>query len=203
MGKHVTLDESKGRTLFIDRKAGYAKNCKAGYRGDYWNAHHCVPCTSIQKSLKTYLDKKPPEYNKALARFTKWDVNAKPNLVGLPHKHAYRVAYGDTTSSLLALLLRRQWMMKKIQRPGGVRYPIHLPTSWGHVQYNGLVKTQLDSIWTALSVEIKDHEPIKADDMGSAIQGVGDAFRAILMAKVGQTKAAWQQDPKSPQFMMV
>lgn len=203
MGKHVTLDESKGRTLFIDRKAGYAKNCKSGYQGDYWNAHHCVPCTSIQKSLKTYLDKKTPEYNRALARFTKWDVNSKPNLVGLPHKHAYRVAYGDTTSSLLALLLRRQWMMKTIQSPGAVRHPIHLPTSWGHTTYNKVVEKKLDTIWKNLSVKAKEHEPVDANDMGGMIQAISDVFRGLLVAKVGQTKEAWEKNPKSPQFMMI
>ena len=104
--KHITLDESKPKSLFIDRNSSYAVNCKTGYQGNYHNAHHAVPCTSIQKSLKTYLDKKPPEYNKALARFTKWDVNSEPNLVGLPHRHAYELAYKQVLSAILDLLDR-------------------------------------------------------------------------------------------------
>jgi hypothetical protein len=200
--KHITLDESKPKSLFIDRNSSYAVNCKTGYQGNYHNAHHAVPCTSIQKSLKTYLDKKPPEYNKALARFTKWDVNSEPNLVGLPHKHAYELAYKQVLSAILDLL-RPQWKMAAVAIPGAVKYPIHLPTSWGHVTYNKLVETQLDMIWKRLNVTVKEHEPINATDMGSMIQAVSDAFRGLLTAKVFQTEADWKANRKSPQFMMI
>ena len=199
---HVTLDESKPKTLFIDRNSSYSSNCKTGYQGNYHNAHHVVPCTSIQKSLKTYLDKKPLEYNKALARFTKWNVNSEPNLIGLPHKHAYELAYKEVTSAALSLLAP-QWMMAAVASPGAVKYPVHLPTSWGHVTYNKLVETQLDKIWKNLNVKVKKHEPIDANDMGAMIQGVSNAFRGLLTAKIGQTKTAWKADCKSAQFMMI
>jgi len=164
MTTHVTLDESKPRTLFVTRSSGYAKDCASGYQGNYHNAHHVVPCTSIQKSLKEYLSKKPYSYNKALARFTKWDVNAEPNLLGLPHKHAYEFAYKEVTASSLAALAP-QWMMAKVVTPGAVKYPIHLPTNWGHVDYNVLVVKQLDKIWKNLNVQVKKHEPVTATDI--------------------------------------
>jgi hypothetical protein len=90
--KHVTLDEDKPKKLFIDRSSNYAQNCGDGFQGNYHNAHHIVPCTSIQQSLRDYLDTKPYTYNKALARFTDWNVNLGYNLIGLPHKHAYELA---------------------------------------------------------------------------------------------------------------
>lgn len=202
MGNHVELNDKKPRTLFIARSSNYAKNCASGFQGDYHNAHHVIPCTSINNSLYTYLDKKPVAYNKALARFTKWDVNAEYNLVGLPHKHAYELHFKDVTRADLAGLAP-QWMMKAVALPGLVKYPIHLPTSWGHVDYNKLVEEELDAIWDSLSVEVKKHEPIKADDMGQMIKNVGTAFRDLLVAKVAQTKADWQVDQKSPEFMMI
>src|SRR5437762_12059323 len=73
MGDHVELNEDKPRTLFIARSSNYAANCATGYQGNYHNAHHVVPCTAINKSLLDYLATKPYAYNKALARFTKWD----------------------------------------------------------------------------------------------------------------------------------
>ena len=57
MGKneHIELDESKPKKLFIDRSSNYAKNCTFGYMLANHNAHHLVPCTSIQHSLKTFV----------------------------------------------------------------------------------------------------------------------------------------------------
>ena len=51
-------------------------------------------------------------------------------------------------------------------------------------------------------LEIRHREPVKADDMGATIQAVSDTFRATLAAKVGQSKADWNKDPKSAQLMM-
>jgi hypothetical protein len=204
MGEHLELDESKPRKLFIARSSNYAANCSDGYQGNYHNAHHIVPCTAINKSLLAYLKNKPPAYNKALARFTDWDVNAGYNLVGLPHKHAYEHAYKETTHALLALL-QPQW---KMAVPGGVAspmFPVHLPTNFGHIEYNVLVKTQLDSIWMNLNPIIKKHEPISATDMGAMIKAVASAFLGLLKGKAVQTKVLWKAGPPqlNPMFRMI
>jgi hypothetical protein len=199
--KHVTLDESKGITFFINRGSNYAPKCATGFRGNYYNAHHVVPCTSIQKSLKKFLASKPPEYNKALARFTKWDVNAGTNLIGLPHRLAYELAYGTKTPAQVPV--KPQWMMAKlVSLIVSPHLPIHLPTNWGHTDYNEDVEVKLDSIWANLSVEIENHEPVKADDMGGAIQGVSNGFRGLLSAKVGQNQTDWLNQSFA-QFRMV
>jgi hypothetical protein len=212
---HVQLEESKERKLFITRNSNYAKNCpsNSGYLGDYHNVHHLVPCTSINHSLITYLDKKKekaPTYLKALSRFTDWNVNLGYNLIGLPFEHAYALAYNKATNQalvdLLAKLLPKQriWKMAAVAIPGAVKYPVHLPTSFGHVKYNKLVEVELDMIWTELAVETDEkHEPIDATDMGQMIKAVGDGFKALLVAKVGQTESAWNANKFSYQFMMI
>jgi hypothetical protein len=188
--KHVTLDESKGITLFINRSSSYAKSCASGYMGNYHNAHHVVPCTSIQRSLKKFLSTKEPAYNKALARFTNWDVNAASNLIGLPHRLAYELAFGTTSQ----IPVKPQWRMAAnlVSAALAPHHPIHLPTNWGHTDYNEDVMTALDKVWKTLSVEIKEHEPVKANDLGSRIQAVSNVFRGLLTAKVGQNQQDWQ-----------
>ena len=73
--------EAMEKTFKDIKSDNYRNNCKTGYKGPKNNAHHVVPCTSLRMSLITYLKGKPPEYKRALAFFTNWDVNAGTNLL--------------------------------------------------------------------------------------------------------------------------
>jgi hypothetical protein len=192
MGKnHEYFNDSEPTSFVVHRKSGYAKNTVSGFRGDFWNSHHVLPCTSIKKSLDRFLDGKPIHFKQALARFTKWDVNKGYNLLGMANEAAYLKAYGDSKFSTLKLN-RPQWMkaMNMVVNvpPMG---PIHLPTSWGHPEYNVQVSKKLDVIWDDLGAKVNEHEKVEGKDLGSEIQGVSDVYCAKLEAKKGQTKERW------------
>jgi len=194
MADHDFFDDTKPTTFIVDRSSSYANNTKKGFRGDYWNSHHVLPCTSLRQSLTQFLKPKQLYYKRALGRFTNWDVNENYNLLGLPNEAAYLKAYGDPGFSKLNFdhpTWKPRMLPKFTAPPHG---PIHLPTSWGHPEYNTNVKKQLDPIWDDLSVEAKNHKPIKATDMKGAVQDVSDVFCGILEAKIGQTKKRWENE---------
>jgi hypothetical protein len=203
MADHDFFDDSKPTTFMVDRTSSYAKNTGKGFRGDYWNSHHVLPCIAVRESLNKFLQPKPLYYKRALGRFTKWDINESYNLLGLPNEAAYLKAYGDPAFSKLDFD-HPTW--KPRMRPsltGAPHGPIHLPTSWGHAKYNTDVRKQLDPIWDDLSVEAKNHRPIKADDMSAAIQDVSDVFCAKLEARTGQTRKRWEdEDDRQKYFRM-
>jgi hypothetical protein len=194
MPDHDFFDDTKPTTFVVDRSSSYAKNTTKGFRGNYWNSHHVLPCKSLRDSLNEFTKPKPLYFKRALGRFTKWDVNKKYNLLGLPNEAAYLKAYGDAAFSKLAFHNPTWKMAMRPSLAGAPHGPIHLPVSWGHVIYNRNVKAELDPIWDSLSVEVKNHQPVKANDLAAAVQGISDHFCADLQARNGQTKKRWEDD---------
>jgi hypothetical protein len=202
MADHDFFDDTKPTTFIVDRSSSYAKNTKKGFRGHYWNSHHVLPCTALKSSLSAFLDGKAMYFKRALGRFTKWDVNKGNNLLGMANEAAYLKAYGDPAFSNLAFHNPTWKMAMRKALAGAPHGPIHLPVSWGHVQYNRDVKAELDPIWDLLSVEVKNHKPVKANDLASEVQAVSDVFCGNLQARNGQTKKRWE-DGEFDHFMMV
>jgi hypothetical protein len=204
------LGKNKKKT-FIEVKCDsktYRKNCKKGYQGGFNNAHHVVPCTSLSGSLMEYLEGKAPEYRLALAIFTVWNVNEEPNLVGLPEHRAYQIAFAamdrrgiDAGKPIWYVKLKSVWSSVAWRSKLTPKYPIHIPTSWGHVDYNEKVQTSLDEVWTKLKVQHENHQPISAPDLGSEIQTISNVYREKLQAKTGQTIEDWKAK-KYGQFRM-
>jgi hypothetical protein len=196
------LGVSKEKTFKDIKSTNYRNNCKTGYKGPKNNAHHVVPCISLRASLTDYLDGKEPEYRKALAFFTNWDVNAGTNLLGLPVQESYQLVFKSMDRRGIDVG-RPKWIKPPWRHMTTPKYPIHIPAGrWGHTDYNDLVETDLTAIWTKLEVKHEKHEPTEATDLGSEIQRVSRAFRAKLQAKVGQTIEDWKAG-NFAQFMMV
>jgi hypothetical protein len=198
------LGTDKEKTFKDIKNHDYRSACKTGFKGGFWNAHHVVPCTSLKSSLIEYLDGKEAEYRLALAFFTKWDVNAAANLLGMPTHRTYVVAFTGMEKRGIDVG-KPLWFQgaKKLARQskGSPKYPIHIPTSWGHTDYNRQVKQALDDVWTKLQVKHKNHEPIEATNLGGEIQAIGTNYRSNLVAKTNQTIEDWKAG-KYDQFKM-
>jgi hypothetical protein len=202
MADHDYFDDTKPTTFKVDRNSSYAKKTKKGFRGDYWNSHHVVPCGWLKKSLDAFLEGKHDGYKRALGRFTKWDVNEKYNLLGLPNEVAYLLAYKDPGAATIKF--DHPTWMKALRKSlaGQPHGPIHLPVNWGHTEYNQLVKSDLDPIWDKLGAKFKTHEPVSANNLASEIQAVSDTYCEMLQGKEGQTKKRWD-DGEFDFFLMI
>jgi hypothetical protein len=201
MGKsHVYFKDSEPVTFIVHRRRGYAKKTVKGFRGTSWNSHHVLPCTSLKSSLDKFLDGKAPHFKQALGRYTKWNVNEEYNLIGLPHEAAYLAAYGDPKLSTLNFN-KPQWM-KAINFVAAIPpiLPIHLPTSWGHTDYNVKVAKQLDKIWDKVDAKVKEHDKVEGNDLSSLVQAVSNVYCAKLTAKNGQTKERWEDENQREKF---
>ena len=202
-GKHgPPLGTSKKKTFKEIKSDNYRKDCKTGYRGPKNNAHHVVPCTSLKASLNDYLDGKPPEYKRALAFFTNWDVNAGTNLLGMPTFESYQLVFRSMDKRGIDVG-RPAWKTPPWRNMTTPKYPIHIPTAtWGHNEYNDIVEGELSAVWSRLSVEHENHKPVKADDLGGEIQTISNTHRGQLQAKVHQTIEDWKAGNYA-QFKMV
>lgn len=89
-------------------KPNYSKECEASgngcYHGPRWEAHHILPQTAIQDSIKEFIDSKPGAKKKADVKryisevqwITKWNINSPEQMIGLPTFHSYAQFYaGD------------------------------------------------------------------------------------------------------------
>jgi hypothetical protein len=188
---HEYFNDTEPTTFVVHRKSGYAKNTVKGFRGDYWNSHHVLPCTSLQKSLDKFLKGKAIHFKQALGRYTNWNVNNEYNLIGLPNEAAYLKAYGDAKFNTLKLD-KPTWMMAmnfvvNIPPIG----PIHLPRNWGHAKYDKNVEKKLDVIWDDVDAKVVQHDKVQGNDLSSEIQAVSNDCCGQLEAKRGQTKERW------------
>jgi hypothetical protein len=180
----------------------YRDNCKTGYKGPLWNAHHVVPLASMNNSRNTYLEDKDPEYELALEYFTNWDINASKNMLGLATEASYISVFKSMDKRNISSG-RPKWIKPPWRHMTTPKYPIHIPYSrWKHNEYNDAVEGELDKIWINLKVKHEKHVPTKADDLGSAIQGISNTHRGKLQGKVQQTIEDWKAK-KYAQFYMV
>jgi len=158
----------------------YVSSCKKGkrgYLGPRFEAHHIIPQTTIEESIrdssKDSTEKR--EYIRAVQYITEWNINHHDNMIGLPHYHAYDLYYqgrdklsieiGEEQEKKLVAWFnkfkdksRKKWLsqINKISPEG---YPIHNPVDWGHVQYNEEIKQGIkENIWDQINEQQKKHE---------------------------------------------
>jgi hypothetical protein len=194
-----------GPKTFEDTKSSstdYRANCKRGFVAMNFNAHHVIPCVSLSVSLASYLKGKTPEYREALDYYTKWDVNEEANMMGLPVFETYVAVFHSMEKKQGLSVGPPRWQTVGPSDPTTPKYPIHIPAAlWGHTDYNVLVETDLDDVWTKLQVTLKKHEFVKGNDLRAEIQRVSDSYRRKLMRKNKQTLEDWKAK-KYDQFRM-
>jgi hypothetical protein len=198
--KHGPPINEKKRKLKDIKNSTYRDSCGTGYQaqGKFMHAHHIVPCCSMAASISDYFDSKKPVYRRALYYFTDWDINSGANLVGLPTLSAYEASFRGMRRRNINVG-RPHWYIKvaklwQLLAEGDVRspkYPIHSPSNFGHTDYNDNVVTALNKIWSHLSFQEKNHQPVNANSLAEEIQGISDAYRGSLMAKTGQRIEDW------------
>ncbi len=162
-----------------------------------------MPCTSIKASLIDYLDGKPPEYKRALAFFTNWDVNAGTNLLGLPTFESYQLVFRSMDKRGIDVG-RPAWKTPPWRHVDDAQV-LH-PHPHGHLGPQRLQRYRrrraVGGAAARLSVEHENHKPVKADDSGGEIQAISDTHRGQLQAKVHQTIEDWKAGNYA-QFKMV
>jgi hypothetical protein len=194
------LDETK-RKLKDIKNEDYRDACKTGYQsvGVFQHAHHIVPCCSMAESIGDYFDGKAVGHRRALYYFTNWDINAAPNLVGLPTLSAYEVSFESMRKREIDVgrphwyvaIAKGMWRLLAARDKRTPKYPIHSPSNWGHDKYSLRVQRSLNSIWGKIDPKFKEHEPVNAKSVRAELLAMSSRYRDNLMAKNGQCMEDW------------
>jgi hypothetical protein len=197
---------------------GYRRICKKnkrGYVGGKHEAHHILPATSFNKAIEAVrkTDSDKATYIENCQHITPWNINNKNNLMGLPNLLAYVIYYQDrarpTMTGELARLAKsiksfnadgrltsatRNRYLKLIRSgksPEG--HPIHLPTSWGHVEYNKEVAKEIKKyIWDKLSENKKWHKVDPVTVEATIIELENENYSFLLERGEGANEENWK-----------
>jgi hypothetical protein len=182
------------------------KNGKRGYIGPRYEAHHVIPQTCIEESIDEVVANgdRDADYIEAIQYLTEWDINAKINMIGLPHVTAYMLLYqsSETLKSIGAGSLpwvnafngyrkasRARWQAEiKANPPRDL--PIHQPVCWGHTVYNTKVQAKLVKVWQGMNVRRKKHD-LTAKDLAQDLNTVADDTAAKLEERGSTNQKSW------------
>ncbi|HEX5748292.1 MAG TPA: hypothetical protein VFZ09_18780 [Archangium sp.] len=182
----------------------YAKSCKAGkdgYLGPHSGAHHLLPQTSFFMSIEGHPNR---EYIENVMEVIPYHINRQSNMLGLPtfsvydlhyqkqhtldeNQHSSGVAKGYVaTFNSYKEEWRKRWLQKLTSGLANMspeHLAIHLPVSFGHIEYNYMVADELRRrVWRVLDSE-KDKHKIKKesfDAIQSALTELESKFRKHL-----------------------
>lgn len=88
----------KSKVEFIrnGRIGTHIKNCKLGYKESGYSQIHHILCHSCLQDSAITAQQADKSYINRCIKITKWDINAEPNVVGLPLKSAYYKKYNQS-----------------------------------------------------------------------------------------------------------
>jgi hypothetical protein len=187
---HPPLVLTGEKHLITERKSGYASKVgNQGYTGPDNQVHHVLPCGSSTKSKDEFIDKqldKAPRAREMVEQTTHYNVNEKPNLLGLPTRAVYAAKFATPLGIMPHLLTIAADDPKVV----ACNLPVHL---WGHIGYSKFAKVQTDKVWVNVNLKVdEEHKPVAADDVGEDIQTVSDDLRSNVVAPTRKrTKEAW------------
>jgi hypothetical protein len=230
--EHIDLSTEPRSGWFTkvqDPIKSYRDNCAGAhpkcYHGPYWQAHHIVPGTSLKESGEEYAEG-DPEKKKFLEEVqwvAKWNINEKPNLIGLPTFLSFEIFYraqsgqGVPTQAMIALYPKYarliKWRCTSFSRalsdfappathsPAG--RPVHNPVSFGHAKYDDEVQQRiLDNVWKPLVEKGAKHEldPANAaSNVAAAIKGEITHFLSTHLLRpevtASQSPSTWTSKP--------
>ena len=208
--EHLDIDKLPREGWFNKVEEGmpepkkYSKSCKAGkdgYLGPHSGAHHILPQTSFFMSMAAHEKR---DYIEKVMRVTPYHINRQSNMLGLPTFSVYDLHYqkqhtldeSQHSSSVARGYVatfnsykeewRKRWIQKLtsgLQNMSPEHLAIHLPVSFGHIEYNDLVADSLRrEIWQLLDGE-KDKHKIKKktfDDIQIALTKLETTYRKRL-----------------------
>lgn len=195
---HVEAYTKGPKQLVTTRESGYKNKAGGlGYCGWKRQVHHVIPCVSATQSKEDFLDTQdePGPAKRALERITKYDVNERENLIGLPSQRVYAAKYCKP----FAVVPKVSKLIDALKKPliAECDWPIHL---WNHPEYSRQVKVAMMKIWANAAIKIENHQPVSAKNLHDDIQGVSDDYRKKLekpSKKKKRTQEAWQSGDKS------
>jgi hypothetical protein len=179
--EHVSV-QGKKRTMYFERASPNPVNYYFQLHPvpPHWQKHHILPCTSVRNSIATAAGEAGKEHLvKALKYFTNWNINQKPNLMGMPTRTAYHKAYGKKGGRTVPLVV-----------PGNL--PCHQPTNWGHTNYNDQVDLSLLSIWSKVVIKVEDHK-LSANDIATDIEGAVNTWKGKFPGTRQATIENWRK----------
>ena len=160
------------------------KRGKRGYTGEMHSAHHVLPDTAFKQSMDS-LDPAKQEYIDKCKHITPWNINNPDNLIGLPDIKAFIVAAtnsrtiaesealvqpGDKAQFNSRRRVQQGDVLKKIQANPPYGNTVHLPVSWGHLEYTDSVASIIKtSIWSTLE-EAKDGHKMDPKSFADALK---------------------------------
>ena len=202
-GKH---DDEIGEFGWCFIKASsetYRANTSKGYRGPGWQGHHVLVADCFK--LNSVTDADQTAYVKVVFTFTEWDINASPNMLGLPVLKSYVVAYkdmdgggkqaGKTEFKHLQKYLTKPPVLKAgLEAAAPHNLPCHQPVNWGHTDYTVEVDDALTTeIWNTLKRAEDKH--ISAETIKGKLGPIADRFAGFLAARgarMGGTSLNWR-----------
>lgn len=170
--KHIT--KPKQRNSIVTGSSGYASNCASGFKkpGGSFQIHHILSITCLAKRAADY-KKGREEYTELCLYCAVWDINAAPNLIGLPLNSQYRATDGQIPTNLPS-------------------HQVDHNTSGG---YTAEVSRYLKAeVWDKVNKKDKIHK-IDVEQIEARLKSASAAWRRKLIAfgsRNGGTRSSWK-----------
>ena len=196
----------------------YRDATEEGFRGSWviWQAHHVIPITSVKHSTDN-LDDDKKSYVEEVKKITDWQINASYNMFGLPDFNSYYLyelkpkapyklpSRAEHITTYPNIFNRKDsFVRKKIAQaaksPKG--YVIHLPTPFGHLQYNADVCGEVETRVIIPLKKKKGKHELDAQTMGDELDEIleetkeglehsGATMKKFSQRKSDNFKAGW------------
>lgn len=190
---------TKGKKqLVTSREYGYKSRAGGlGYCGPKRQVHHIIPCVSATSSKDDFIadQDEPGPARRALERITAYDVNQRPNLIGLPNKDVYARKF----CKRFAIMPKISKMIDAVKNPliAACDWPVHL---WNHPQYNFKAYQKMEPVWKRANIEIEQHKPVSAQNLKQSIQNCSNGLKRTYLTNAARrkrrTQEAWQDGDK-------
>ncbi|WHZ21856.1 MAG: hypothetical protein OJF47_000968 [Nitrospira sp.] len=170
------------------------KGCRHGYHDGMWQAHHVLPGVTLQgATIAKQVNEEKAKYIENCKWITKWDLNAKDNMMGLPTIWDYILAEkikntgsgGEVISTSKYRSARINVLVKRLTSKfsGPKNHPAHNPVSWGHVDFNCEVTDFLKTeIWDHLNEKKEEHK-INPESIKGQLDDAAKHFMSTLEAR--------------------
>jgi hypothetical protein len=219
---HIDKRKADRNGYFLKDEEGmpekdYTKTCTRGFKGGGYNAHHILPQTAIKRSVNELKPRSRRRYITDVQYITKWNINNESNMIGLPHFRSYLFYYqyqdgeldeanpklkkdGEiakvkryiNTFNKWAKETRKGWL-EAFAGQNPETYPIHLPVSWGHTDYNVEVKTKIQvQIWENLDEKQKAHD-LDAQTVATELKTLSKHYYGKLRNRKDAIRENWDK----------
>jgi hypothetical protein len=168
MSKH--FQKTQERKSILWRNSSYRSNCSAGFCSGKWQAHH-IACNHAVEGRE--IDKEYVDYVEDCLWITDWDLNASPNMIGLPVNRQYRKSDGQEPRNYCS-------------------HQVDHNTAGGYT--DECKKWLKKNLWDTLKDKRKKHE-VTAKTIKATLEKCTSTFKAKLTSRgsrKGGTKKCWE-----------